>query len=248
MFTFKFLRPAASQTPLSKSGKNLLMNMVNELMARSVSRHTLKKGSRLAKTAIGITAGQRYEKYSDAEKRVISESINDYGEYADHIFIHEGIGDIGVKNIKSSVEKHLLFTGRRPVIFIDYLQMLAPHNDRYTDKQNMDKAVLELKRISREFKVPVVVISSLNRSSYSQGAKMEAFKESGAIEYSADVLLGLQYKGAGSDGFDINDAKSRDPREIEIKILKNRNGKTGDSVGFRYYAMFNYFECEPHGH
>ncbi|GHT95248.1 hypothetical protein FACS1894122_12610 [Alphaproteobacteria bacterium] len=30
MFTFKFLRPAASQTPLSKSGKNLLMNMVND--------------------------------------------------------------------------------------------------------------------------------------------------------------------------------------------------------------------------
>ncbi|GHT95582.1 hypothetical protein FACS1894122_13210 [Alphaproteobacteria bacterium] len=33
MFTFKFLRPAASQTPLSKSGKNLLMNMVTDVIA-----------------------------------------------------------------------------------------------------------------------------------------------------------------------------------------------------------------------
>ena len=32
------------------------------------------------------------------------------------------------------------------------------------------------------------------------------------------------------------------PREIELVILKNRNGSTGDRVEFKYYSLFNYFE------
>lgn len=69
---------------------------------------------------------------------------------------------------------------------------------------------------------------------------MAAFKESGAIEYSSDILIGLQ--GAGGKDFDIDEAKRKDPKEIELKILKNRNGKTGDVLRFDYYPMFNNFE------
>ena len=71
---------------------------------------------------------------------------------------------------------------------------------------------------------------------------MEAFKESGAIEYSSDVLIGLQLKGAGEKNFDANEEKKKSPREIELIILKNRNGSTGDKLGYRYYPLFNYFE------
>ena len=70
---------------------------------------------------------------------------------------------------------------------------------------------------------------------------MQAFKESGAIEYSTDVLIGLQLMGTGADDFDVDEAKSRNPREIEAIILKNRNGRTGGKIGYNYYAMFNYF-------
>ena len=70
---------------------------------------------------------------------------------------------------------------------------------------------------------------------------MEAFKESGAIEYSSDVLIGLQAAGAGSKGFDIDAEKKKDPRHVELKILKNRNGRTGDKLYYDYYPKFNYF-------
>ena len=70
---------------------------------------------------------------------------------------------------------------------------------------------------------------------------MQAFKESGAIEYSTDVLIGLQLKGIGNKNFDIDQAKSKNPREVEAVILKNRNGSTGGRIGFDFYAMFNYF-------
>ena len=125
---------------------------------------------------------------------------------------------------------------------VDYLQILAPEDVRATDKQNTDKAVLELKRISRDFKIPVFAVSSFNRENYKTAVSYASFKESGAIEYSSDVLIGLQLKGAGEKGFDADTAKTKNPREIELVILKNRNGETGKRTELKYYPMFNYFE------
>ena len=48
----------------------------------------------------------------------------------------------------------------------------------------------------------------------------------------------------GQKDFDVNEAKKKSPREIELVILKNRNGSTGDKLGYRYYPLFNYFEEE----
>ena len=42
----------------------------------------------------------------------------------------------------------------------------------------------------------------------------------GANQYSSDVLIGLQLKGTGRDSFDVNEAKSRNPGEIELVVLK----------------------------
>lgn len=211
-----------------------------EIMAKSISRHTLQQvlnnggDIRNAKTTRGITTGKRYENYSKTERELINGAIVAYNQYAEHIYISEGIGDIGAEQIRETVKQHIIFTGNTPVVVIDYLQILAPYSERATDKQNTDKTVMELKRISRDYKTPVIGISSFNRAN----------KESGAIEYSSDVLIGLQLKGAGNKGFDVNEAKKKIPREIELVILKNRNGSTGDKLGFKYYSPFNYFEEE----
>lgn len=219
-----------------------------EIMAKSISRHTLQSvlatggDIRNAKTARGITTGKRYIDYSQTERDLINSSIMEYSKYAQNIYISEGVGDIGAEQIRETVQKHILFTGKTPVVIIDYLQILAPYSERATDKQNTDKAVMELKRISRDYKTPVIGISSFNRANYKEAVTMEAFKESGAIEYSSDILIGLQLKGAGKKDFDANEAKRKDPREIELVILKNRNGRTGDSLNFNFYPLFNYFE------
>ncbi|MGU7973109.1 DnaB-like helicase C-terminal domain-containing protein [Streptococcus suis] len=219
----------------------------SEIMAKSISRHTvmevLQTGGEMknAKTVRGITAGNRYEKYNSTERELIKNAVQTYSGYAKHIYITEGVGDLGVNQIRATVEKHTRYTGNTPLVIVDYLQILAPANERATDKQNTDKAVMELKRISRDFKTPVIGISSFNRDNYNNAVSMQAFKESGAIEYSSDILIGLQLKGAGQKDFDATEAKSKSPREIELVILKNRNGKTGDKVPFEFYPMFNYF-------
>ena len=237
---------------IAESGQDILIFSLEmartELMAKSISRLTfldvLKNAGRIqdAKTARGITTGSRYARYSQVEKDLIQRAIDTYGRYAENIFIHEGIGDIGTEQIRETVNKHISITGRKPVVLIDYLQILAPTNDRATDKQNTDKSVLELKRISRDFKIPVIAISSFNRDNYNSSVSMLSFKESGAIEYSSDVLIGLQLKGAGTKDFDVTEAKAKNPREIELVILKNRNGATGKKIAYKYHPMFNYFE------
>lgn len=236
---------------IAQAGQDVLIFSLEmartEIMAKSISRHTQinilsQRGDlKIAKTARGITAGARYANYSKQEKECIAEAIRVYQEYAKHLYIVEGVGNIGAEQVRQTVERHVSFTGNVPVVVIDYLQILSPYDVRATDKQNVDKSVLELKRISRDFKTPVIGISSLNRAGYRDIVSMESFKESGAVEYGSDVLIGLQLNGVGKQNFDVNQAKQKDPREIELVILKNRNGKTGGKILFDYFPMFNNF-------
>ncbi|NCC11269.1 MAG: toprim domain-containing protein [Bacteroidia bacterium] len=237
---------------IAQSGQDILLFSLEmaktEIMAKSISRQTLlnckKQNIRIhnAKTVRGVTDGKRWKSYSQEETDLLYRSAVDYGGYATRIFIHEGVGSIGATEIRNMVGLHKKITGESPVVIIDYLQILAPYSERATDKQNTDKAVMELKRISRDYKIPVIGISSFNRQSYKDPVTMEAFKESGAIEYSSDVLIGLQLKGVGGSGFNVDEAKGRDPRQIELKILKNRNGRSGDTIAYDYYPAFNYFQ------
>ena len=234
----------------------------NELIAKSVSRLTLirdleeNNSTANAKTTRGILTGTRYADYNQTERELIARSIADYGTYAQNLYITEGIGNVGVEEIRDKVEKHIKLTGKAPVIVIDYLQIIAPTDVRATDKQNTDKAVLELKRLSRDYSIPVIGISSFNRDNYTAPVNMASFKESGAIEYSSDVLIGLQYDGMDYQEGEadkarekrirglmkqaVADGKAGKPQKIQVKVLKHRNGSKGDTL-LDFYPMFNYF-------
>ena len=241
---------------IAQAGKDCLIFSLemarSELMAKSISRETYLlagEDKRNAKTTRGIIAGARYAAYSEKEKQLIRDATAAYKKYADHIFISEGVGDIGAAQIRETVEKHIAATGSKPVVLIDYLQILAPVDPHYSDKQNTDKAVLELKRLSRDYKIPVIGISSFNRDSYKEGAtgrvSLTDFKESGAIEYSADVLIGLEFAAAAKDGktnnYEERAEKKKIPRKIRLVILKNRNGQAWAETEFEYNPLFNYF-------
>jgi len=239
---------------IARSGQDVLVVSLEmartEIMAKSISRHTIEialaegQPTRYAKTTRGITTGKFYEGYSQDERDLIDSAVRAYATYANHIYIYEGLGDIGAAQVRKLVHSHVAFTGVAPVVFIDYLQILAPHEPRATDKQNTDKSVMELKRISRDYKIPVVAVSSFNRQNYKEAVTMEAFKESGAVEYSSDVLMGMQLKGAGGKDFDSAEEKRKNPREVELVILKNRNGRAGDKIALEFHPLFNYFKEE----
>lgn len=118
-----------------------------------------------------------------------------------------------------------------PVLFLDYLQLVAPGRAGMTEKQTADAAVAMLKQLARRYDMPVIAASSLNREAYRPGSAepgMSAFKESGSVEYSADLLLVLKYRT------DADKEIKTGPRHLVLTILKNRFGATGESIPLDY--------------
>ena len=229
----------------------------SELMARSISRYSYIAAGKCGNNAVytrSITNVEKRDAMTAQQRNNYNRAIEEYKEdVANNLWYFESIGDIGIEEIRKQVKKHYEITGHTPIIFIDYLQIMKPINETLTEKRNTDKAVLELRKLAREYNTTIFVISSLNRSSYKGDITMDAFKESGAIEYGSDVLLGLQPRGmaAGSYKKDekknielVEDTKAAEKRELELKVLKNRTGRTGQRIKFAYNAKFNYFEEE----
>lgn len=235
---------------LARQGRDVLVFTLEmpefELMARSISRETFQadgtKGKRLSKTVRGVLDGKRYGKYPKEELEHLAAARERYAAYAGRLWFREGDHETGMDFIRRETLRHIAETGKKPVVLIDYLQIIAPMDVHFTDKQNLDRAVCALKKLSREQELTVLAISSFNRENYNVEATMSAFKESGGIDYSADVLLGLQARGAGSRSFNLDEEKRKDPRELELKILKNRTAALGEPVPFRYYPAFSCFE------
>ena len=118
-----------------------------------------------------------------------------------------------------------------PVLFLDYLQLVAAGRAGMTEKQTADAAVAMLKQLARRYDMPVIAASSLNREAYRPGSAepgMSAFKESGSVEYSADLLLVLKYRT------DADKEIKTGPRHLVLTILKNRFGATGESIPLDY--------------
>lgn len=144
---------------------------------------------------------------------------------------------------------------KKPLVVVDYLQILQAEQDNVTDKAKVTDSVSVLSELTKQAEVPVLVISSLNRASYWQDVSFESFKESGEIEYSADVMLGLEFAHReeyitvqknghvelNKEKFDQR--KQEVPRRVEMVILKNRTGKTGGHIFFKYNAMFNSYQA-----
>lgn len=241
-----------------------------ELIAKSLSRHTYRlagdkmtgegeSAKPLARDTQQILNNRRYKSYNAEEKAIITSAINAYSNEAPHIFIYEGRykGErLKVSHIREIVSQHIQTTGRKPVVFVDYLQIIAPADVRATDKQNTDTNTFELKEISRDFQISVFAVSSFNRDNYQEPVGMQSFKESGAIEYSSDVLFGLQYagmdykEGEGSESRKkrlrklvqniFRKKKERKPIIVDLKCLKSRTGYQF-SLSFEMMPAYNHF-------
>lgn len=218
---------------------------VYEMMTKSISRITFEHSDgdeTLAQGTRSILKGQWKERYNKAQYENVMDAFREYGDYYSNVIIHDGSEQRPtIYDISNTVNSYVARTGKKPVVIIDYLQIMKPVKDNATDKANVTTSINEMKKLATRYHIPVIVISSFNRLNYNNSVSMEAFKESGDIEYSTDVLIGLQLQGVGTDGFDVNEAKQETPRNVEAVILKNRNGETGGTLHYAYFSMFNKF-------
>lgn len=112
---------------------------------------------------------------------------------------------------------------RKPLILIDYLQIIRANNPKDNQTQQIGQISRDLKQMAREFNCPVVCLSQLNRSVEQRQDKrpiMSDIRDSGNIEQDADVIAFL-YRD------DYYDKESESKNILEIIIAKHRNGPTG---------------------
>ena len=115
---------------------------------------------------------------------------------------------------------------------IDYLQLLHSTARRVENRQQEIADISSgVKALAKELKVPVIVLSQLNREfekEKNRKPRMSDLRESGAIEQDAD-LIGLLYKAVTADE-EEGAATSAEDESIPVNLLiaKQRNGPTGD--------------------
>jgi replicative DNA helicase len=128
---------------------------------------------------------------------------------------------------------------------IDYLQLLHSTSRRSQDNRQQEIADISsgIKALAKELKVPVLVLSQLNRElekDKSRKPRLSDLRESGAIEQDADVV-GLLYKPNAGDDEDGVPAEEADGLPVNLLIAKQRNGPTGD-INLTFLKSYTRFE------
>jgi replicative DNA helicase len=167
---------------------------------------------------------------------------------------------LSTAQIRSVVSEFVRETGIKPIVFVDHLHQIAAQDIRQSDKQKIESNTADLLSIAQECDTPVVMVSIINREAYWEPITFKSFKESGSIEYDCHVVLGVQPRGIEAPKLDevevekadkknmlsiarkalVDKTMKADVRELEITVLKNRDGKTGDKIPVNMHAKYGW--------
>lgn len=238
---------AAGDHVLYFSLEQTRLEMVSKGISRVLARETAYANFAGAKSAIEIRRGDIDDRVRKAAKK--------YAQSAKTESVIECGFDTTIDTIVEYVNAYIDRNGVKPVVIVDYLQIIRPADTRQTTKDVVDGHVRALKKLQTDNDLVVMVISSLNRQNYLTPVDFESFKESGGIEYTADVIWGLQLAVMNTETFDKKDnlkakreavkaAKLETPRKIELVCLKNRYGRSSYTCNFNYYPQYDWFVPE----
>ena len=153
-----------------------------------------------------------------------------------------------IDELERIVERHERLTGNTPCVVLDYLQHLRPcdYQKGWSISDQCEENVMRLKTLALQHRLPMLVLSSISRSSYYVTVSAESLNDAGGIEYAADVVLGLQPMEYSSNDkragkVVMRETMAKDVREMSLSCVKNRHGGLGE-VALRYHAAYNFFE------
>jgi len=219
-----------------------------ELLSKSLARQSWQGAgytnkTKKAWTNTQIMLGRKVEALTQDLTTIMDEY---HKAVRDRMRILEGNSATTLESIAQAARRYKA-KDQLDFLVIDYLQILKTGASYGTDKEKVDNLMGDIKRLSTELNIPILVLSSFGRASYNQRATMESFKESGGIEYGADCLLALQPKG---QGFYTDKQKSQAKadnadyfrevaRGVEVEIIKARLAKRGTA----YLSYYTPYDC-----
>jgi len=157
---------------------------------------------------------------SDFEK--IGEAISKLSEAPFYIEDSSGLNIIQMKSMLRRIISEKVGEDGKCLVVVDYLQLMTPAN---TKTDNIVAQITEISRslkgMAKEFNVPVIALSQLNRAVEARGGKprLSDLRDSGAIEQDADIVMFIHRERDEAEGGKMSAS--------QILIEKHRNGPTG---------------------
>lgn len=222
----------------------------NVIVAKSISRQMYMDDPGAAKTPTELMDNRVMAKFKDSEWQNVEKAAKKVEEIGDKIWIMTGSeGYQTAADIAAYVDEWVAKYQDKPVVVIDYVQLLdASAQKTYTEKQKIDESMKILQKSALQYAIPIIIISSFNRQSYKEVVSMQSFKESGSLEFSAETLIGLQLRGAGTKEFDYKKALADNPRKVELYILKSKNSAIlSECLQYKFYTSYCYFAEQQEG-
>ena len=156
-----------------------------------------------------------------------------------------------IEEIEQVVNEYVRNNSEPPIVFIDYLQLIQTRSV-LSKKDSVSRVSNALVNLAKAHNITMFVLSSLNRMNYMSPIDFESFKESGSLEYDADVVLGLQYQIITNDKFInctsvdqkrlmVSGAKAESIRAVELVCLKNRFGPIAPVCKLDYHTDVDLF-------
>jgi replicative DNA helicase len=160
-------------------------------------------------------------------------------EIAPHLALLEGSQRTTLPYIQARARQvQAQHGGERILVVVDYVQKAVHSKAIYQNlRENVSALTLGLREMANRLDSPVVALSSLSRGANNyKKPVMESLKESGDLEFSADVVMLLAEKEdvVGPPG--VN--------QLGLFLAKNRNGPAGHTIDLVFRAAIGDFREE----
>jgi replicative DNA helicase len=157
-------------------------------------------------------------------------------------FLIDDKSDLEIHDIRSKIKKVIFDQNQIGLIIIDYLQLMYDSKNKIENRnQELSQITRSLKKIAREFNVPVIALSQLSRNVENRLNKrpvLSDLRESGTIEQDADLVLMLYRDNYYKNSNIINNDTIIN--QAELLITKQRNGPTG-KLNLKFNSKINKF-------
>src|SRR5690606_21008327 len=140
------------------------------------------------------------------------------------------------------------------LVIIDYLQLLQSTTKQQSREREVATITRDLKLMTLEFKIPIIILSQLNRNAEGNRPTMADLRESGAIEQDSDNVIFLHEpnekekeklieNGIYTREF-FNSLEEKDNTLTQIIVEKQRNGPIGTFEVVKVPKLMKFVEIE----
>jgi len=202
---------------LAKNGQAVLFFTVEmsaeSLIAKSISR--LTRDNEQSGNAEAVSTYALYDQTRTNEQTAnIAYALELYKDIGYNLhFIECFDASWTAQKISTETNNYIMLSGKKPIVIIDYLQIIPPSHIGKSMKDNVDNTAKIFKQLASKSDIAIIVLSNMNRDSYGDKTIQQ----------------------------EINEARKIHPRQVELSLIKQRSYSAINRAIYTFTGMHNHF-------